>query len=72
MKSRIIFFDSGKISSCATSTFRFCIFVIAFLNEPFVLRKDISSMLKSSGVRLWDFRISCSISPSLPFEKRVL
>ncbi len=82
MNSRIIFFglrwhdpvgpEFGNSSSSSISIFRSSIFVIAFRNEPLILRNGISLMLKSSSVRLCWFRISCSISPNLPCENLVL
>ena len=72
MNFRIIFFEPSNSSSSETSTFRSSIVVMAFLKEPLILKNGISLMLKSSGVRLWDFRTSCSISPNLPWENLVL
>jgi hypothetical protein len=42
-------FENSSSSSISIS--RFSIFVMAFLNEPFILRNGISWMLKSSQDR---------------------
>ena len=72
MNSRIIFLLSENLSSFSVSIFRSLIVVIAFLNEPLILRNGISVILKSSSLRLCCFRTSCSISPSRSCENLVL
>ena len=42
MNSRMIFFEPGNSSSSSVSTSSSSIFVMAFRNEPFVLRNGIS------------------------------